>query len=156
MEIIGAVVGVAIGWALHELVSVQLQSRRTKRDARFEVVREVMRLRKHPLRGQVFNEVPLFFGDTDEVMKHWRELSTLREPTDDAQVEALRKKSSTTEEKMIAAMVKEVGLEGLRNDGTLDNFISIVDYPISPERLAGCDSLSPKPQGQDIREQADG
>lgn len=129
MEIVGALVGVVIGWVLNEWLSVRLQDRRAKRDARFQVVREVMRLRKHPSRGEVFNEIPLFFGRNAEVMQHWTELATPRTPRDHDDLETLTQESVQNEEKMVAAMVKDVGLKTV-DDEVLANSISIGTYSL--------------------------
>lgn len=131
MEIVGALVGVVIGWILNESLSARLQTRRAKRDARFTLVREILRHRRAPSRGPVLNEVPLLFGDEDDVMRYWRELATPRTPRDQADLELLTKQSVIQEERMIAAMVKAVGLPALA-DGDLDNYIGIGEFSMPP------------------------
>jgi hypothetical protein len=128
-EVLGALVGVAIGWILSETASARLQDRRAKRRARFEVVREMMRMRHQPERRGVLNEIPLFFGDDPKVMTLWREIAAPKTPGSQREVEVLTKQSTLQENKMLAAMVKAVGLPSVA-DNDLDNYIGIGSFAV--------------------------
>lgn len=64
-------------------------------------------------------------------MRYWRELAAPRTPRDQADVELLTKQSIIQEERMIAAMVKAIGLPALA-EGDLENFIGIGEFAVPP------------------------
>lgn len=117
--VVGPIVGVAIAWILSESASQQLQKRRVQQQARFDVLRELMRWRQHSQRRGVLNEVPLLFSHNSDVMKLWRDIAG-----------NLTSNPNLTEVKMLAAMAHDVGLAELA-EKDLELYIEIVD--LDPE-----------------------
>lgn len=74
-SIIGPFAGAAVGWILTEIFSPRLRRRRAAAEARFEVVRGLLRYRTSSELSYYLNEIPLFFGEDEIVMRLWRDLA---------------------------------------------------------------------------------